>query len=525
VSDTGRGLEVIDEALGGTPLSRLAQSGAAPVAWYPERPASVESWRRHIERVRASVDGAWWEQIALACQPQGAAAERMDRVVRGGGVIVTSGQQPGLFGGPLYTWFKAVSALALADTIEGTTGIPAAPVFWAATDDSDYAEGSWTAVALPGGAVRLALPPRDADGTRLNDVAVGDVSMLLETLYRACGTVPDRRPMDAVRGAYGAGATLGGAYVTLLRTLLEPIGITVLDAAHPAAGQASYPLLLRALHERDRIRDALTARAGDLRAAGFEPQVSDVEGRTLVFELVGSRRERIGTERAAAAASQRPGQLSPNVLLRPIVERWLMPSVCYLAGPGELAYFAQVSAVATALELDAPLALPRWSATIIEPHIGALLDEYGLTSRDFADPHAVETRWARSAWPEGVNREFLRLREALAERAAALRTQLTDEALLPPPVLDGVERGIAWRLARFERRFTAAVKRRHGRAMHDLSTIRGALYPEGLRQERALNAVPFLAREGLGLLDQLRESAGAHARSLVRAEATPAVAP
>jgi uncharacterized protein YllA (UPF0747 family) len=188
------------------------------------------------------------------------------------------------------------------------------------------------------------------------------------------------------------------------------MGIAVLDAAHGAVTRAAHPLLVRALHERERIARALSARAAAISAAGHVPQVTDLDGLTLVFQRQGLRRERIARARAAvAAATAEAGSLSPNVLLRPIVERALLPTVGYVAGPGEIAYFAQVSAVSDALDIDAPLALPRWSATLVEPHIADIMARYGLQTADFADPHAIETRLAREAWPAGVGKAMEQL--------------------------------------------------------------------------------------------------------------------
>ncbi len=516
LTTTGADVRIVSQPLGGSPLSRLAQGGGTPPDWYPRRPPTPDHWRALAEETRGSVDEAWWSRVEAACAPGGPAAARIERVVREGGVVVTTGQQPGLFGGPAYTWVKAVSALALADALEASAGIPVAPLFWAATDDADFLEAAWTMVPVPGGAERLALAGEPTDGIRLADVPLGDIAPALERLERACGSVADARALDAVRRSYGDGVTIGTAYVGLLRALLQPLGITVLDAAHPALSRAAHPCLIQALERRDSIREGLHARHEEIVAAGLEPQVSEVEGRTLVFHRSGPRRQRVSHELASEIIrSALPGELAPNVLLRPVVERALVPTVAYVAGPGEIAYFAQSSAVADALGRPRPLPVPRWSTTLIEPHIASLLERYGVTPDDFADPHAIETRFARAEWPAAVSTEFAALRELVAARAASLRGAL-DEAggLVAHEVVDGMERGVAWRLARLERRITAAVKRRGDRAMQDLGTLRGALYPGGVRQERAMNLVPTLSRHGLGLLDRMREAAMGHARDL-----------
>ena len=469
----------------------------------------------------------WLDELAPALGPSsGAAAQRLARSADGKGIIVTTGQQPGLFGGPVYTWSKALSALALADAIEAETGVPTAPVFWAATDDSDFAEGASTWIARPGGAERLSIASAMPEGTRVADIPLPDVRELLSQIEGACGSAADTRIIDYLKRAYGAKATVGGAYLALLRSVLEPLGIAVLDAAHPATARAAHPFLLRALHERERVARALTDRSAAISAAGYQPQVVDMPDLTLVFERRGLVRERIPKARASVvAATSEPGSLSPNVLLRPVVERSLMPTVAYVAGPGEITYFAQVSAVAEGTGLPAPMAVPRWSVTLVEPHVEDLLARYGLAIDDLADPHAAETQLARDAWPSGVARSMQGLRREVADRLANLKASLAEvDGLTPAATVDGAARALEWRISRLERRINASVKRRETALVRDLATIRGSLYPGGARQERALNLVPMLARHGLGLLEDMRGVAAAHARSLVLASREPVVA-
>ena len=127
-------LLVRTDPLGGSPLARAAMDGALP-AWYPGMPTSAASWRVRADEVRQTASRNWTEALGDALGATGAAAERLRRVADARGIVVTTGQQPGLFGGPVYTWSKALSALALADEIEFATGIPCAPLFWAANDD------------------------------------------------------------------------------------------------------------------------------------------------------------------------------------------------------------------------------------------------------------------------------------------------------------------------------------------------------------------------------------------------------
>jgi uncharacterized protein YllA (UPF0747 family) len=272
----------------------------------------------------------------------------------------------------------------------------------------------------------------------------------------------------------------------------------------------------QALKRAPNISAALESRANDLRAAGFEPQVADAPELSLVFALRGGVKQRVPVSEAQALArSATDDMLSPNVLLRPVVERAVLPTVAYAAGPAELAYFAQVSAVAEALGADAPLAVPRWSCTIIEPHLQRVLDRLGTDYTALRDSGALEGKLARAALPVSVTTMLDRLRNAVEDGAAMLSADADAASLVPTPTVAGARSAILHRLQRLERRYVAAVKRREDDLMRDVATARAHLYPDGVRQERALNLIPTLARQGPGLWATMRDAATVHARSLI----------
>jgi uncharacterized protein YllA (UPF0747 family) len=269
------------------------------------------------------------------------------------------------------------------------------------------------------------------------------------------------------------------------------------------------------------IEEALSDRETALRTSGYRPQVPLVRGRSLVFAHRNGARERVAISQARARLETEDETLSPNVLLRPVVERSILPTVAYVAGPGELAYFAQVSAVALALGTPAPLPVPRWSGTIIEPHIQRLLDRYDLDIAGLQDPHAAEGAVARESLPPEVRDALGRLRgltmSALDSLSEALR--VTGSPSVPPTVLAGAVRENEQRVSRLERRLVAAAKREQIDAMTDLATLRAALVPAGVPQERMLNLLPILARHGPPLFDGVLAAARDHAAELVQGAA------
>jgi bacillithiol synthase len=506
---------VITEELGGSRLARDAQAGRL-LEWYRPRPQSETQWRAYLREVAdTGRAGSWLTPLLPALQPDAQAADRVARVARDGGVVISTGQQAGLFGGPLYTLNKALSARALADLIEQQLGMPAAPVFWAATDDADFDEASSTQLAVTGGVHTLRLATRPPVGTPMSAAPLGDVAALRKELEEACGSLVDPSPLAAVIAAYTPNATIGGAYLRLLRALFAPLGISVLDASHPAVRAAGQSVLHGALDRATEIERSLESRSEALRAAGYEPQVEQVRGLSLVFSDVGGTKQRVAARAAAEARQQVPVEhLSANVLLRPLLERSIMPSAAYVAGPGEIAYFAQVSAVASELGVPVPLALPRWSATIVEPRIERLLARHGIDRTELARPDAVETRLARAAMPADLADRVRTLRRDVEADVAALELSDT-EGLIPSASLQGLRRSLLHRVQRLERRYVAAIKRREHDVMRDLATLRAALYPNGARQERALNFIPFLARYGPMLVGDMGTCAAAYAAGLI----------
>jgi bacillithiol synthase len=505
---------VITQPLTGNPLAAAAISGSAPQNWYEKIPRGSEAWRERVEAIRSDANEDWLEKLAPAFAATGRAKERLDASSSGRGVVVTTGQQPGFFGGPVYTLSKALSALALADALQRATGIPVAPVFWAATDDTDFKEASSTVVATVGGAQLLRMDHPEPLGRTMGSMPLGDVSAQLEALSHAAGSAIDTTPLELLQQHYTAEHTVGSAYVAFLRALFEPLGIAVIDASHAATRAATRPLLANALTKASDIAARIAERNREIEEAGMATQVKDVAGLSLVFSSASGGRKRIPIK--AATKQGVTDDMGPNVLLRPIVERAILPTATYIGGPAEIAYFAQIAPIADALGVARPAIVPRWSCMIIEPHVDKILEKLYLLPEDLRDPHEVETRVARARVPKQILEELAVTRSVLDERLDALTNVVDEEQTgIGAAVTGGLRANLTRRLDRFERRLIAAAKKKHADIMTEISTARGSLYPFGKHQERALNFVPLLARYGAGLRDEMLEEASRHAIKLV----------
>lgn len=505
------------EVLGGSPLSRAAQAGQLD-HWYPALPRDRTAWTSYYKTIISAVRHDWLDRLAPAIDARGRAAERLGRVASGRGLVITTGQQPGLFGGPLMTLNKAIAARALADALQQLLGVPVAPIFWAATDDADFDEAARVSVALPDGARELVIEATAPGGTPMARVPIGaDVTAHLETLRQACGSVPHHAFLEYAAQAYRPGATVGDAYVQVLRAVLEPLEIAVLDVSHASVRAAAADTLAVAATRSADVAEAVAARSAELESAGFEPAVQEVSGLSLVFVNEHGTKRRLPISEASRFTASSDRWLSATVLLRPVLERALMPTAMYVGGPGEIAYFAQVSAVAEALQLPKPLVVPRWSATIVEPRVQEMLDDLGISMESLDDPHAVESQLARARLPRRADDALRALRVEIDAKLSALAE--SSGSLLPERAVEGARRSLEHRLNRLERRLVAGVKRNETDLMRTIAAVRGALLPHGARQERKLAYIPFLARYGAPLLDEMLAESAKYAVRVVAADA------
>ena len=334
-----------------------------------------------------------------------------DRLAAGEVLAVTTGQQPGLFTGPLYTIYKALSAAALARRLERERKVPVVPVFWVGGDDHDFAEANHASVLNAAGeVVRIVLRERPADALLLplfREPCGPEIGGALEQLRAA---LPDTEfktdVLTWLEASYRPDTNLADACAEALNRLLGSRGIAVFRAHDPVAKRATAPWLVRALDVT--LADGLSPVLVE-GSAGRDRLRADGDG--FVTRRSGERFTRAALERIAVAS---PERLSPNVLLRPVVEAALFPTVAYAAGPGELEYLPEAAPLYVRLGVAPQTPVPRWSGFVVEGRVEKVLERYGLTPADFGGPPGVlEARLARDAVPPEIADTLVRLRAEL----------------------------------------------------------------------------------------------------------------
>lgn len=490
-----------------------------------------------LPRLPAERAGGIDRRLFEAIIPAPGVPQLLDRLGAPGALAVTTGQQPGLFTGPLYTIYKALSAAALARLLHEVWGRPVVPVFWLANDDHDFIEATSAAwLTVDGGLRRAVLRERSpaAPLTPMYREPLGaEIVPVLDALERDLAAGPDRAAVsDWLRRHYRPDATIGSSYSGALAEFLAPYGIVCLDASHRAVKQLAAPLLLRAMHESVPLDTALRPLSAALAAAGADPGVALGDATTLVmFEGKAGRdrllrdgagfttrrgRERFTQAELGALAASEPAHLSPNVLLRPVVESQLIPTVAYVAGPGELRYLALTPPIYEHLGVPRQQPVARWSGVLVEPRVDRVLDKFGLSLEELLSPAgAAEAKVIAGAVPPEFTRAVAHLRNDIErEYHAILAAAVAVDPTLERPVVGAKHAGLK-RLDTVERKLLQHLKRRREVELQQLARARTAVRPDGKPQERVLTVAPFLARYGRGVLDDLFASAyGWYSRAL-----------
>ena len=499
-------------------------------AFFAGDPADDGAWRASIAaRARPDADSAAVGRIVRAQQrargAPGAAVEAAARLDDRRSVAVVTGQQAGLFGGPLYTLLKAISAIRLARRAERVFGGPGVAVFWVDAEDHDLdeirtcgvldADQAFTTVALeteappgtPAAAVRL--------GREIEPALDGLAATLPETDFTA-------EVLGGLRRAYASGHGLVEAFATWLEQLLGRHGLVVFDAADPAAKPLAADLFAREIANPG-ASSSLARSAGDrLRDAGFHAQVYPPATGVALFLQNGSRRAiRVDGDRLRAAGDDAldraawldrlrvdAARFSPNVLLRPIVQDRLFPTVCYVAGPNELAYLAQLKPVYGHFGVPMPLVAPRLSATLVDTAVMKFLRRTGipLTTLQPQDESALN-RLLGAQLPAAVEQALDGAARAIRDRMAAAAAVVAEV----DPTLAGAAESTHGRMERdlgnLRNKVVQAAKRRHQTLRRQFTRAQSQIFPRGTPQERAVGGICFLNRYGPPLVDRLLSDA------------------
>lgn len=456
------------------------------------------------------------------------AAERLARILGGDGHVVSAGQQPGLFLGPLYTLYKALTAVRLADELERRTGGPALAVFWVASDDHDWNEvASCRIVDAKEALVTLRVDPPTGWANR--SVGQAPLPPAVTGLLRqfgdeAGGAVAGASPpwLEALCEAYQPGRSFGAAFVQALQAALEGLDVAILDSAHPAVRAGAVHLYRHVVEAPGTVTNAMAAGLRSVREAGYEPALTPPSAGLQIFHDDGEARRHVlrvdgGFQSGDAALGRRellgrldeaPDEFTPAAALRPLLESRLLPVAATVLGPGEIGYWAQLRPLFAALDVPMPAILPRDAWVLVEPRVDRLLEKLELDVDTVErEGRGMDDRWVARSRPPAVRDALAGLERGLAGGFEQLEAVVDREL----PGLRSAAGKAAHRarqaLDDLVKTVDAQVRDRESIALSQAARIRAHLIPDGRPQERMVAAAQFLSRHGRALVRDLLATA------------------
>ena len=485
----------------------------------PQRIPDVLAAQR-VDRTRLAA------ALARMNKQWGAAQETLDNIelLRDPETIaVVSGQQAGLFTGPLYTIYKALSAVKLAGCLR-QRDTKAVPVFWMAAEDHDFAEVAFA--EFIGRDCQLKQVNVDTsvhkEGQPVGHVVLdqsitGVIDQLFEILP-ASEFAADMKSL--VQQAWQPGRSYADAFATMMMSLLGRYGLIFLNPLDSELKQLAAPLYSAAAERASEIGAALEQRSRELEAAGYHAQVLATGNSFPLFlhDETGARHAltrgdngkyrtkenaiEYTAEELAAMARETPDRFSPNVTLRAVVQDYLLPTIAYYGGAAEIAYFAQTAEVYRLLERPATPILPRSSLTMIERHSGRVLERYGLTLADFFEGlEPVITRVVEEHLGAGTAKLFSNTEENVNRELDRLRDELKTVDPTLASALDTGRKKIQYQLDGLRTRFVRAQMSRDEAAHRQLQRAFDQLYPNKDLQERHINITSLLSRHGTYVIE------------------------
>ena len=530
------------------------QSSAATLAYPRERRAEVYA----VLREQNTVLGA------------GAATHaNLGRFAKGA-LAVVSGQQVGLFSGPAYAIYKAVMAVQIAQELT-QAGQDAVPVFWMATEDHDLDEVRVANWFHAGKLRRFELPGNGEAGQPVGKIALGpQVREMVEEAAGLLSAAGGEFLAQLLRESYAPEETYGSAFGKLFARLFAAQGLILLDPLDARLHRIGAPVLRGAIERRDELNEALLARGKELEKAGFDAQVKVTARSTLLFKMCGGKREPIsasngrffsghvngaGNEQASATASGQAGSpasgsaaaqfaagasagvswtreelaekvaaeaecFSPNALLRPVLQDYLLPTAAYIAGPAEIAYFAQAEVLYRRLLGRMPVVLPRAAYTILDARVEKLLQRYGLTVEDvWRGSQELRRTMEAASVPQELGASFDKTLHEHERLLDELQGQVVRLDATLGGAVETARKKIAFQLEKLKRKAGKAEARKAGLIEAHQEFLELWLYPHKTLQERELCFLPMLAGwgpEGLAELQRLAGSGGMAVHKVLR---------
>ncbi len=498
--------------------------------YFPGNPGDPDAWRRVAKKVsdyprqtKRVAEVLHEQNREMGADPK--VSQALEALANGALAVVT-GQQVGLFGGPLYSLYKALTAVELAKKVGLIIDRPVVALFWMDADDHDFEEVSSVNFIDPSQElITLSYQPAEIqEGASVGALPLE--SSIEELVARAgdCLAASEFKQeiLDALGESYAPGRTLAEAFGSWLLRMTRGTGLAVVDPTVRPLKSLAASLFQRETSEKSESTRLVEETTGKLVSEGYHAQAGTADHRLnllysdpvrshIMVEDSGFRLSDQGSavslEELEKLVDEAPERFSANVLLRPLVQDHLLPTISYVSGPNELAYLAQLGAVYDHFGVPMPLIVPRTSITVVEKAAAKFLSRHGLKLPDLrVNDESVLNDILKDLAPPQLDEDLSRARTCIQEITQTLEKDL---AAVDPTLASAAKstRGkLLHHLGELEAKSRRAIKKKNDTLRRQFFSARTALFPNFDMQERQLSPVQYLAKYGWHFTDMVRES-------------------
>jgi uncharacterized protein YllA (UPF0747 family) len=480
----------------------------------------VDCWSGLAKRRRDLAAGSdLWRELADYHERLGApqqARQNLERLSRRDAVAVITGQQPDPLGGPLFTLHKAATAVALARKYTERTGVTAVPMFWVASEDSDFEEIRTVRFLGPQleshelSLERGLLPP----GGMVGEIPASALEKIWQDALAVWRELPGHALVSGWLGETRTRAeNLGEVQAALLLRALGESGLVILDPRLASFRTAAQPLYRRYLENHLKVRESVDAAGAVLESEGYERAIPPLTAEFALYQIEDGVRAKSDPGGAGKALEQ--GEpLTGNVVLRPVVQDALLPTALQIAGPGEVAYLSQLGEEYGVLEVPPAVAFPRATATWLPASAVELIQQRGVDAWKLVRETDTALRdFFTGIVPDGIRGELEDLRTQSAERLESFAAQAREIDASLPQLIDSARGKVDYQYKRIADGVLSKVRSQFDRSHPQVGRLRHALLPHDRAQERRLCWLDLVARGGRGVLERAQSAADQHVES------------
>ncbi|CAM3410120.1 bacillithiol biosynthesis cysteine-adding enzyme BshC [Cytobacillus oceanisediminis] len=456
--------------------------------------------------------------------------QSLEKLKQENSAVIIGGQQAGILTGPLYTIHKIISIISLAKQKEKELGIPVVPVFWIAGEDHDYQEVNHVFVEKANKMEKLIYPEKVFEKSMVSNICLDrdKCKSWVEAIIESFGeTEYTKGLLKALRESINQSESFVDFFAGIIMHLFKDTGLLLVDSGDPNLRILERDIFTKQIESFQEITKRVKDQQDQLERTGFPNAIEISENAANLFYYDEKHKERILLEynqekkvftgkecfheftmdELLEIAEKYPERLSNNVVTRPITQEWLFPTLAFIAGPGEIAYWAELKKAFELFGMKMPPIMPRLNITILERSVESDMKEIGLDLQEVLTfgTEAKKNDYLEHVKNESIEEQFSKTKEQLKQNYVLIEELTGKEAYSLLPMLKKNEELLVKQMDFMESKIQQTIQKKHDVTINKYEKVENTLRPGGSPQERVWNGLYYINKYGISFVNDLLE--------------------